>query len=317
MTDDLRTRMERAATESRIRVAGVSLPLLVLRVVERFLEVRGMGLAAEMTYYAILSIFPIIGIVGTALGFIERFAGPEEAAAAERTILAGMEQIFATQVTQDVFVPMVQGLIHEERAAFALGSLFITLFLASRIFRSTINTLDVAYQVEEGRGVVALWALGFLFSLGALLAGTTVLALIVVGPLLGGAHAVARWLGVGEAFGWAWSVLEWPAVLLICTAFLAALYRMGPDVPNRWRDAVPGAVLGVVGILAVSIGFRLYLGIMGDTTPTLSEAEAVVGLSAQIIGAGLASLLWIWLSCMVIILGGVLNAEISNMRPAS
>jgi membrane protein len=317
MSDSLRTRMERAAEGSRIRIGGISLPHLVLRVVERFMEVRGMGLAAEMTYYAILSIFPIIGIMGTGLGFLERFVGPEEAAAAERTILAGIEQLFATEVTQEVFVPLVQGLIYEERTAFALGSLLITLFLASRIFRSTINTLDVAYQVEDGRGMVALWGLGFLFSLGALLTGTVVLALIVVGPLLGGAHGVAEWLGLSEAFRLAWAVLEWPTVLLVCIAFLAALYRLGPDVPNRWRDALPGAILGVVGIIAVSLGFRLYLGVVGDTAPTLSEAEALIGQTAQIIGAGLASLLWIWLSSTVIILGGVFNAEISSLRKAT
>ncbi|TVR57041.1 MAG: YihY/virulence factor BrkB family protein [Gemmatimonadales bacterium] len=317
MSESLRVRVEQAAVESRIRIGGISLPHLGLRVIDRFLEVRGMGLAAEMTYYAILSIFPIIGIVGTGLGFLERFVGPEEAAAAERTILAGIERVFATEVTQDVFVPMIQGLIQEERTAFALGSLLITLFLASRIFRSTINTLEVAYQVEDGRGMAAVWGLGFLFSLGALLTGTLVLALIVVGPLLGGAHAVAAWLGLSEAFRLTWTLLEWPTVLLICIGFLTALYRLGPDVPNRWRDAVPGAILGVVGIIAVSLGFRSYLGIVGDTAPALTEAEALVSLSAQVIGAGLASLLWIWLSCMVIILGGVLNAEISSLRKAA
>jgi membrane protein len=317
MTPSLRNRMEEAAASSRLRVGGISLPHLAIRVVDRFLEVRGTGLAAEMTYYAILSVFPLIGVLGTALGFLERWAGPEQAAAAEQSILAGIERIFAVEVTEEVFVPLVQGLLQEERTAFALGSLAVTLFLASRIFRSAISTLEVAYRTEEGRHFAAVWGLGFVFSLGALTTGTVILSLLVVGPLLGGGHALAEWLRVGHAFEVAWSVLRWPMVLSVSALFLATVYRFGPDVRNRWRDTAPGAVFGVLALIAVSELFRLYLGVVGNQGPTLNAEEDMVGMLAGIIGAGLASLLWVWLSCMVVILGGVLNAEISRMKAVS
>jgi len=317
MADDFLTRIETRAAASRIRVGAVNLPLLSVRVIQRFLDVRVMGLSAEMTYYAVLSIFPIIGALGAGLGFIERIAGPEQAAAAERTILNGINAIFATEVTQDVFVPLVQGLMREERTAFALGSLLLTIFLASRIFRSAIHTLDVAYRAGERRGTLALWGLGFLFSAGAFLTGMFVLAMIVVGPLLGGAHAIAGWMGVGGLSVAAWSLLRWPAVLLVCAAFLATLYRFGPNVRNDWWDTAPGAMFGVLGTIAVSIGFRAYLGIVGAGGPALADAEEIVILSAQVIGAGLASLLWIWLTSMVLLTGGVINAEVSRQKAES
>jgi len=314
MSERLLERATNAAEASRLSVGGVNIPLLGLNVVRRFLDVRVMGLSAEMTYYALLSVFPLIGALGAGLGFLERIIGPEPAATAEGAILAALDTVFATEVTQEVFVPLVQGLLREERAGFALGSFLITIFLASRVFRSTIHTLDVAYRVEEMRGVVSLWLLGFLFSLGAIVTGVVVLGMVVLDPLLGGGRAIAEWLRLGDAFEVVWMLVRWPAVFLVATAFLAVIYRFGPNVRNRWGQTVPGALFGTVGIILVSVGFRAYIEVVGVGTPGLADAEAAVVLAARVIGAGLAALLWFWLASMVLLTGGVVNAEVSRLR---
>ncbi len=209
---------------------------------------------------------------------------------------------------------MVQGLLQEERAGFALGSFLLTLFLAGRIFRSAIHTLDVAYQVGEWRGTIELWLRGFAFSLGAILTGVVVLGMVVVGPLLGGGRVIATWLNLDEAFEVVWAIARWPAVFLVVTGYLAALYRFGPNVQNRWGQTVPGALFASIGIVLVSLGFQVYLGVVGVESPAVGEAEAAVTLAAQVIGAGLASLLWFWLVSMVVLTGGVVNAEVSRLR---
>jgi membrane protein len=307
-------RLEAAIQRGGIRIAGLNLPLLALKIVQRFLDVRVMGLAAEMTYYAVLSIFPLVGALAAGLGFLERLVGPEPVAEAEAMILVGLNAVFATDVTQDVFAPMIEGLLREERAGFALGSFLITLFLAGRVFRSAIHTLDVTYRVEEWRGTLELWTLGFLFSLGAIITGVIILSMVVVGPLLGGGRAIAEWFNLGDAFEVMWSLLRWPAVFLVATAYLAALYRFGPNVRNRWGQTLPGAVFAVFGVLAVSLGFRLYLEVVGVESPELIDADVAVLLAAQVIGAGMAALLWLWLTAMVVLTGGVVNAEVSRLR---
>jgi membrane protein len=312
MTETMFGRAERWAHRHPLRVGRTRVSVLTLRIVQGFLEVRVMGLAAEMTYYAILSFFPLIGALGASLGFLERWVGPAAVEEIEAAILVTLQTVFSPEATAEVIAPMVEGLLQQERAGFAIGSFIVSLLLASRVFRSAIHTLDVAYHVEERRGTVGLWTLGFLFSLGAIVTAVTVLFMVVVDPLLGGGRVIAEWLGLGAAFETTWAIARWPVVFLIATAFLSVLYRVGPNVRNSWRQSIPGAVFGVIALILVAVGFRLYLELTGLESPAIQDADAAVAVGAQVIGAILAALLWLWLSGTVLLTGGVINAEIAR-----
>jgi membrane protein len=308
------SRVERWLERHPLRVAGLSTSRLAVRFVDRFLHVRVMGLAAEMTYYGLLSLFPLVGALGASLGFAERLFGAGRAQEMELALIRSLDLVFSPDVTAEVMTPLVQGLLQEERGGFALGSLAISLFFASRIFRSAIDTLDAAYSVEERRGTVKLWGLGFVFALSAILVAVVVLSMVVIGPLLGGARALAEWLRLGETFEWAWRIARWPVVFAIATGFLSLLYRFGPNVRNTWRESLPGAIIGMLALLLVAVGFRLYIGTTGLDGPQIADADDAVLFALQAFSALLAVLLWLWLSAMVILSGGVINAEISRLR---
>lgn len=297
-----------------VRIGRTSLTLLVVRVVRRFLDVRVVGLAAEMTYYALLSVFPLLGALGASLGFLERLAGADAARAAEFTILRGVDAVFSADVTADVIAPLIAGLLREERGGFALTSFLVTLFFASRVFRSAIESLDSTYSVEERRSMPWVWGLGLVFALAAVLTGTVMVAMVVIGPLLGGGVAIARLLRLGPVYEVVLEVIRMPAVFLVATAFLALLYRFGPNVRNTWRETLPGAVFGMVGLVAVAVGFRSYIQLTGLQSPEIADADDAVLVALQLIGALMAALFWFWLSSMVVLTGGVVNAEVSRMR---
>ena len=220
-----------------LRVRGVSISLLAVRSGQQCLNVRVTGLAAEMTYYALLSLLPLTGALGASLGFLERMAGPEEALEAEAAIIQGLQAVFSTEATADVIAPLVQGLLRQDRTGFALFGFLVSLFFASRIFRSVINTLDAAYRVEKPRGVLSVWILGMMFALFAVVVATTILSLVVVGPLLGGGRSIANWLGFGAVFEAAWVVARWPVVFAVAAAFLTFLYHVGPNVKIPGQEA--------------------------------------------------------------------------------
>jgi membrane protein len=282
---------------------------LLIRVVQRFMDVRVMGLAAEMTYYALLSLLPLTAAMGTSLGFLERIVGPEHAQRAEDTILRAMKAVFGSEAMSDTIAPLVRGLLQQERSAFAIGSFVVSLFFASIIFRSAINCLDEAYRVDEGRGTVSLWARGLVLAVFSVVVATTMLSLLVVGPLLGGGRAIAYRLGIGREFEVFWFIARWPVVLAIAAAFLVLLYHFGPNVKATWKESLPGAILGLAALVMIAVGFRVYIEATGLKVPEIQNAQDAVTIALQVVGVLMAGLLYLWLSNMAVLTGGVLNAE--------
>jgi membrane protein len=310
-------RVEEWLERHPLRVGRISMARLAERVVSRFLAVRVMGLAAEMTYYTLLSLLPLIGALGASLGFLERIMGPEQTLAMEAVILRSLDVVFSADVTADVMAPLVQGLLREERTGFALGSFAVTLFFASRTFRSVIDTLDSAYHVDERRSTLQLWTLGLVFALAAVIVAALLISMVVVGPLLGGGRVIAGWLRLGVAFEWTWAIARWPVVFVLATAFLALIYRFGPNVRHTWRQSLPGAIFAMLALVLVSTGFRIYIGATGLQSPQITDADDAVLVVLQAFGALMAALLWVWLSAMMLLTGGVVNAEVSRLRGES
>lgn len=310
-------RAEAFAVRHPLHLGRYNLALALMRGWRRVVDVRVTGLAAEMTYYAIISLLPLLTALGAMLGFLERLLGEEQVTRLELALVDVFTGVFEARLIEDVLAPLVAGVLREERSGLALGSLAVTLWLASRMFRAAIRALDDAYRVPERRSLAAQWTLGLGLSLGALLTLTLVLSTVVVGPLLGGGRQVAQWLGQDRTFEALWTLVQWPAVALVGVGFLVVLYRYGPNVVNTWRDGLPGAVLGMLALVGVAAALRAYLGVAGPAAPELGRPGEAVSVAAQTLGAALAAILWLWLSSIVVLAGGVINAELQRLRAES
>ncbi|HLT85463.1 MAG TPA: YihY/virulence factor BrkB family protein [Phototrophicaceae bacterium] len=311
----LADRLEAWAERHHVGPARTNLLAVVVRAWRRATAVRVTGLAAEMTYYGLISLVPLLTALGASLGFLERFAGAAAVTRIEQTLVDGVSTVFAEQVAADVLAPLIRGLLREERAGVALGSVLVALWLASRMFRAAIRALDDAYRVPERRTLVGQYALGIALALGAVLTLLVLLALVVVGPLLGDGRELADRFGLGSAFEISWSVARWPALAAVTTTYLTVLYRYGPNVRTTWSRCLPGAVVGTVGVVLVAVGFSAYLALAGPSAPGAENVQgAAVTAAAQAIGLVLAGVVWLWLSSIVVLAGGVLNAELARAR---
>lgn len=307
-------RLEALAERHPVHVGTLDVGLLAVRVWRRVVDTRVTGLAAEMTYYALISLLPLLTAVGAALGFTERFLGTARVTRIEEAVVDGLSAVFADQVTTDVVGPLVRGLLRQERAGVAVGGVLVALWLASRMFRAAIRALDDAYAVPERRSLLQQWGLGLLLALGAVVTLVVVLAVVVVGPLLGGGVDLAEQLGRGDAYRAVWDEIRWLVVVPVSLGFLLVLHRYGPNVRLRWRACLPGALVGTAGVLAVAVGFRAYLAAVGLDAPDSAGGGAAVRAAGQVVGMVLAGVLWLWLSSITILLGGVVNAEVARLR---
>jgi membrane protein len=306
---DLVDRLDEWASRRRLRVRSRNPAAVAVRTVRRFIDVRVTGLAAEMTYYAILSLIPLITALGAGLGALEGLLGTARVEELEQTLVDSIEQVLSSELADDVAVPLVEELLRQQRTGVALGGLLVTLWLAGRIFRAAIRALDDTYRVDERRTFVQQWGLSMAFLVGGLVLAIVSLTVLVIGPLLGGGQQLADWLGLGGTAELLWDWGRWPLVGSVGVGFLTVLYRAGPNVSNTWRQCVPGAVLATVGLVAIAVGFRFYLDVAGPQGPEVGDAGEAVRIAAQLLGVALATLLFIWLSNISILVGGVFNAE--------
>lgn len=275
---------------------------------------RVSGLAAEMSFFALLSLVPTIVALGAGLSLLEGILGAETVSRGQAATVVALSAVFSDEVTEDVVAPLVDGLLSGQRGGIALSSLLATTYLASRVFTSTIRALDLAYNVPERRGFLVQRLLAVVFAVGSVVVVVLTLIVWVVGPLFGTGQDLADRLGFSEVFAVAWQVARLPVLLVIAVAFFGAVYRFAPNVRHRFHHGLPGAVLAVGLWLAVSAGLRVYLATVGGPGPGLAGASETVAFLGQVVGALAAAVLWVFLSSLSLLIGGELNAEIARAR---
>ena len=296
------------------RLFGYNPWRLGTHVLHTALRHRVTGPAAEMSFFAMLTLVPLTVAVGAALGQIQRFVGPEKIARGQDAAIALVRVVISPRLTDGVVDPFVRAQLSQQKGGAAIGGLLLTWWLAGRLFAATSRALDTAYEERHRRLSVnqRLIALGFAF--GSVVVVVLTLGIMVDAPFLDEHRAVAAQFGVSQALVTAWYLGRWPVVLLVLGVFLLCLYRFAPSIRHAWRHLVPGAVLGVLLWILAAVAFRIYLA-LGSGAPTgVVVNDARVVIIGQAVGAVVATVLWTYFSSVAILVGNELNAELARMR---
>ena len=295
------------------RVFGYNPWQLAAHVAHTALRHRVTGPAAEMSFFAMLTLVPLTVAVGAALGQIQRFVGPEKIARGQDAAISLVRVVISPRLTDGVVDPFVRAQLSQpQRGSAAIGGLLLTWWLAGRLFAATSRALDTAYHDRHQRLSVTqrLIALGFAF--GSVVVVVLTLGIMVDAPFMDEDQALE--IGVSRALVATWYIGRWPVVLAVLIVFLLCLYRFAPSTKHAWRHLVPGAVLGVFLWILAAVAFRIYLA-LGSGAPTgvvVNNAEVV--LIGRAVGAVVATVLWTYFSSVAILVGNELNAELARLR---
>lgn len=298
----------------RTRIRGHDPWRVGLEVGQTATRQRITGTAAEMSFYAVLGLVPLTVAFGAALGYVERFVGPEGLAEGQRAALVVLTTLIGPELTVGTVAPYVQTQLVQERGGLALGSLLLAAWLGSRMFTTALHALDVAHEVEEPRSAARQRLLGLGLAVSSLLASVLTLMIMIVGPLLGTGQTAADRLGLGTTYRQVWVVGRWPLLLVILIGFLVILYRFGPSCRPAWRACVPGAVVALGAWILVALGFRFYLAVGGRPGAGVGTEEEAIALVGRAVAAVVATMLWAFLSSIAILLGGQVNAVLARSR---
>jgi membrane protein len=294
------------------RVFGLNPWQLGAHMLRTALRHRVTGPAAEMSFFAMLTLVPLTVAVGAALGQIQRFVGPEKIARGQDAAISMVRVVISPRLTDGVIDPFIRAQLSQQRGGAAIGGLLLTWWLAGRLFAATSRALDAAYHDRHRRLSMQqrLIALGFAFV--SVVVVVLTLGIMVDAPFMD--EDVALEIGVSRALVTVWYIGRWPVVLLVLGVFLLCLYRFAPTVRHAWRHLVPGVALGVLLWIVAAVAFRVYLA-FGSGAPTgVVVNNAQVVLIGRAVGAVVATVLWTYFSSVAILIGNELNAELARLR---
>ncbi|HZG52498.1 MAG TPA: YihY/virulence factor BrkB family protein [Pyrinomonadaceae bacterium] len=274
------------------RLGGLNWKELAKRVWAEVSEDDIFGRSAQLSYYFLLALFPLLLFITAVLG---QFA---DAGSELRENLLSLLGSVVPQEAGDLIHETIEKVEEGSGGGKISFGILATLWAASNGMTAICQTLNVAYEVEETR---AWWKVR-LISLGLTVA-LAVLVLSALTLMLFGGHIaeyVAASFSFGQVFTWGWKILQWPVVLLFVLAAFGLIYYLAPNVEKRsWHWVSPGAAVAVVLWLLVSFGFRTYLGYFNSYNATYGSLGAVIIL-----------MLWFYLTGAAILIGGEVNSEI-------
>lgn len=260
------------------------------------------GVAAEVAFFAVLSIFPGLLIVAAGLGSFDALVGSDVAARTQQQIRDFLNLILTDQALPAI--EAVENLFERESSGLLTAASVAALYGLSRGFVAVVRALNLAYDVEERRVWLKVRLLGLALALGSAVMAIVTLTMIVLGPLFGGGERLAELFGLGNAFALAWELLRWPVAFALLVAWATTLFHLAPNRERkRWRDDLGGALFTAVLWLVVSAGFALYLRVAGQTNPIFG-----------VLGGGLILLVWLYLLSLSLLLGGELNALVTHRK---
>ena len=264
---------------------------ILLRVYGNVGDHRILALAAGMTYYSILAIFPALAALVAIYGF---FSDPGSISK-HLDVISGFVPGGAIEIAREQLTRVATKGDRTLGLTFMIG-LFISLWSANAAMKSLFDTLNIVYGEQEKRGFVKLNAISLSFTVAAIAFVLIALATVVVVPVIldyvwlsNIAELVIRWA-------------RWPVLFVAVALALACVYRFGPsrEAP-RWRWLTWGSIAATMMWLVASALFSFYAANFGTFNATYGSLGAAIGFMT-----------WLWISAIVILLGAELNAEMEH-----
>ena len=272
-----------------------ALKQIVKRVICDVQEHHTLQVAAALSYYFILALFPVLIVLSALLSSIpmpDLFGW----------VLVAMARLLPPETMQMVYSVLADVLSAHRRAWLSVGMLGM-LWVASAAFDALIEALNIAYGVKDDRPYwkTRLLAVGLAGICGGLFLGG--LAVIMAGPHFG--DWLASRMDVPHAFAAVWPFLHWTIAVSFTVLAVELLYFLAPRVRPRFVDTLPGAVLTVGAWLALSSLLGVYFRHFANYSRTYGT-----------LGGFIAFMIWFQWTSFAMLVGAEINAELAKARKA-
>ncbi|KJE26805.1 YihY/virulence factor BrkB family protein [Geobacillus thermoleovorans] len=251
----------------------------------RFTEDEIPRLSAELAYYFLLSLFPFLLFLMTLLAYLPI---PHE------DVLALVRQ-YAPKEALHLIETNVHRLIDEQNGGLLSFSIIAAIWSASNGMSAIMRAFNRAYDVQEDRPFWVVRGLSIVLTLGMIAVIVVMLVLPVFGRMIG--LFLFSVLGLSKPFLTIWTTFRWLLSVLVLFVVFTALYYFAPNKRLRCVTVVRGALFATAGWIATSLAFAYYVNNFANYTAMYGSLGGMIVL-----------MVWFYLSGMILILGGELNA---------
>ncbi|QMU80163.1 YihY/virulence factor BrkB family protein [Streptacidiphilus sp. PB12-B1b] len=257
------------------------------------MEYRVTGLAAEVAFFTLMSVPPLLLCVAGTLGYLSS----STIQVVETDILNASSVVLSQSSIDQVVKPLLHSVFSTGRPDLISIGFMLALWSGSRALYVFVETVTIMYGLEGQRGIIHTRVLSLGLYIVALVVATIVLPLLVAGPGLV-EDALPAATGLIHA-------LYWPAATVLSIVFLTTLYHVSVPVRTPWKEDLPGALAALLVLAVGSAVLRLYL-VHSVEGPTVYGSLA----------APVAVLLWIGVTALAVLIGAAMNASVDRMWPS-
>lgn len=249
---------------------------------------RVLAVAAGVTFYGLLAIFPALA----ALVSIYGLAASPASIGDHLGMLAGILPAGAVELIQERALSLASRDAPGLGLSLVLG-LAVSIWSANAGMKAIFDALNVAYGEDEKRSFIVLNLTSLAFTAGALIFAIMAIGAVVAVPIL------LDMVRLGEAAETIMSIGRWPVLIAVLLVGLALLYRFGPSREvAQWSWVSPGALLAAFLWITGSFAFSWYVANFEDYDQTYGAVGAAIGL-----------MMWLWLTSTILLVGAEFNAE--------
>jgi membrane protein len=252
-------------------------------------------IAASLTYYAVLSLFPALIAIISLLGVFGQ---------GQSTVDAVIEVV--RPLAPDavgILQPVIEGFVNSPAAGFALVSgIVLAIWSASGYVGAFSRAMNRIYEIPEGRPFWKLKPTQLAVTVvGIVILLVCALIIAISGPVT---EAIGEALGLGATVQLVWSIAKWPVLALLMILLLGILYYATPNAKQpkfRWMSM--GAALALLVLVVASVAFAFYVTTFSNYAKSYGSLAGVV-----------VFLLWLWIANLALLFGAEFDAELERGR---
>jgi membrane protein len=286
---------EAGKPESPTKLTTPAWKYIARKTLREFSDDQCTDLAAALTYYSVLALFPALLALVSLLGLFGQAGKTDQ-------LIGVLSDMGAGSVADTIKGPLQQLTSNSSAGLALIIGIAGALWSASGYVGAFGRAMNRIYEIREGRPFWKLRPLMIIITLAAvILAGLVAIGLVVSGPV---ARAIGNAIGLGDTAVTVWGIVKWPVLLGLAALVVAILYYATPNVKQpKFRWISVGAAVAIITWVVASALFGLYVSQFSTYNKTYGSLAGVI-----------IFLLWLWITNLALLFGAELDAEMERGR---